>query len=103
MLRARQGRFVLQSINRLGISWRQGRYCKISRGVASNASKLPSFDPGPTFRQTEPPNPAWKYGEGYEESIGAEEWAKEAEAGYQSIDTSGASPKYVATGVVCIS
>lgn len=64
-------------------------------------ASLPPFNPAPTTRQSEPPNPGWKYGEGYEGSVGADKWAKEAEAGYKSIDTSNATQQYVASRYYC--
>jgi hypothetical protein len=65
-------------------------------GVAVDASsQRPPFNSAPAFRLTEPPNPGWKYGEGYEGSAGAEEWKKGEEEGWKTIDTSNASSRYV--------
>jgi len=63
-------------------------------GVALDAaSKRPPFNSGSVFRLTEPPNPGWKCGEGYEGSAAAEEWTKGEEEGWKTIDTSNASSR----------
>ena len=56
---------------------------------------LPPFDPAPNGVATAPPNPEWKYGEGYEASPRADEWAKGEEAGWKTVDTSKTHPLYV--------
>lgn len=105
MFRARQG---LQLMHRIGKrrsfvlpsvaypSWRQGSN-EIPKCFSSATSTLPPFYPGPSGSLTEPPNPGWKYGEGYRASVGGEEWAKGAVEGWKSVDTSSTSPRHAVT------
>ncbi|KAF8493628.1 hypothetical protein JB92DRAFT_2749910 [Gautieria morchelliformis] len=65
----------------------------LPKGFSHAASKLPPFNAAPSFSLTGPPNPGWKYGEGYEASAGADEWAKGEEGGWKSIDTGSIPPR----------
>jgi hypothetical protein len=105
MLRIRHGQTVRQTY-RLGhrqshvLTHKPGRQGRSSshmpKGFSHAASKLPPFNAASSFSLTGPPNPEWKYGEGYEASAGADEWAKGEEGGWKSIDTGSIPPRYVA-------
>lgn len=59
-----------------------------STNSLKTATKRPPFNPEQTFRLTDPPNPNWRYGDSYLDSVGAEKWAKEGEEGWKSFDPS---------------
>ncbi|KAF8590999.1 hypothetical protein K439DRAFT_1381453 [Ramaria rubella] len=87
-IRSRRASLYFVSTRPISNSAKQCNKSEIHKGSLPAASKRPPFNPAPAFRLTEPPNPHWKYGEGYSASAGADEWAKGEEAGWKSMDTS---------------
>lgn len=66
----------------------------------SRDAPRPEFNTEPSYRYTQAPNKDWKIGQSFNESgtsAIAAEWAKGAEAGYQTFVPENEQPRYVNT------
>ncbi|KZT32228.1 hypothetical protein SISSUDRAFT_1055798 [Sistotremastrum suecicum HHB10207 ss-3] len=67
-----------------------------TRSMASNHGPpppRPAFDPKPSFKFTQPPNPNWKFGQGLtDEAVGGKDWKEAYQAGYKTFDTTKEEP-----------